>query len=95
VLPARWSPREEQRAEERDGAAPACWERSPDWKPAHVPARIRLRVRREAAGPLLRARHVCQTLAEAGADRKESDLAGGPAAQDGLESESHGGRPEV
>ena len=35
---------------------------------------------------MLRARHVCQTPAEAGADRKESDLAGGPAERDGPES---------
>jgi hypothetical protein len=86
-LPARWSRTEERRSEVRD-AASAYWEPTPNWLvPVSADA---VAVRRVAGTPLPE-----KFPAKAGADRKESDLAGESAAQDGPESECREAQPAV
>jgi hypothetical protein len=78
-LRARWSPTEEPRAAAWGG--PACWESIPH-RIASAPGDVPAKVRRES-------RHVFQTPATAGGDRKESALVWGPAEKAGPESECH------
>jgi hypothetical protein len=87
VLPARWSRPEERRAGERDGAAPACWEPFRDRLGEGARAAKALAARRDEGGlPGKR-------WAEAGADRKESDRAWGPAEKAGREWEYPAAQP--
>jgi len=70
--------------EASDETAPACWE------PLRDPlASVTAEAPREVWTPPR-----ATFPAKAGADRKESDQAWGPAEQDGPESEFHGVRPE-
>jgi hypothetical protein len=92
-LPARWWPTEEPPDEARDGAARACWERLPD-RLASAPADDLVRahgVRRVEA--TCAPREILPAMA--GADRKESDLAGETEARAGLESGCPGALPEA
>jgi hypothetical protein len=72
---------------ERDAEAPACWGRFPEWPASGV------RAAKAPAAPRGELGLPEKRSAAAGADRKESDLAWGPAERAGPESEYRVAQP--